>query len=497
MRRIAQITGMIQLLFFAVLFGACGEESEKEIDDVDKVVYAASVQLNAQDLVTDTQRQVTVIFQPENTTDQSVSWQVSDQSIAEISNTGLLTAKANGTVTVTAIATDKGTVKGQLTLNITSILPPASSDINVSTVEQFKTALSAAKAGDVIVLEGGTYTMTERLVLNTSGTDTESIVVMANASATERPILDFSSMSEGSSNQGIQLKGDYWHFKGLDIRKAGDNGMQVKGSNNIIEFCSFYENADTGLQLDDGAADNLILNCDSYFNADSKIENADGFAAKLTVGSGNKFVGCRAWQNLDDGWDGYLRDNDHVKTTYENCWAVKNGLLKSGATGNGDGNGFKTGGSDSKDLSHHATYKNCIAAGNVNDGFDHNSNRGAVTIYNCGAYSNGNNYNFSSSNPLASLVIKNSAVVGAAGSFNASSKDLANNSWQSPLSGTSDDFESLNIDLLLGDRNADGSLPTVDFMKLKAGSDLIDAGIDVGLSFQGTSPDVGPFEKEN
>ncbi|UXX81330.1 Ig-like domain-containing protein [Reichenbachiella carrageenanivorans] len=489
---------MIKLLLLVTLFGACGEESEQEMEDIGKTIYAESIQLTAQDLVTDTQRQITVAFQPVNTTDQSVSWAVSDEAIAEISSTGLLTAKANGSVTVTATANDKGMVTGQVILNITSVLPSAHNDIDVSTVDELKSALNVAEAGDVIVLEGGTYTMTERIVLNTSGTAAEFIVVMAaSTTATERPVLDFSNLSEGPSNQGIQLKGDYWHFKGIDIRKAGDNGMQVKGSNNIIEFCSFYENSDTGLQLDEGAADNLILNCDSYFNADSKVENADGFAAKLTVGSGNKFVGCRAWQNLDDGWDGYLRDNDNVKTTYENCWAVKNGFLKSGTEGGGDGNGFKTGGSDGKDLTHNAVYKNCIAAGNVNDGFDHNSNRGTVTLHNCGAYDNGTNYNFSSTNPLSYLEVKNSVAVGTVGSLNASTKDLSHNSWQSPLSGTADDFKRLDIDLLLGDRNADGSLPAVDFMKLKAESDLIDAGVDVGLPFEGTAPDVGPFEQVN
>ena len=35
-----------------------------------------------------------------------------------------------------------------------------------------------------------------------------------------------------------------------------------------------------------------------------------------------------------------------------------------------------------------------------------------------------------------------------------------------------------------------------DFMKLAEGSELIDAGIDVGLPFLGKAPDLGAFEKE-
>ena len=46
-------------------------------------------------------------------------------------------------------------------------------------------------------------------------------------------------MPENSSNQGIVLQGSYWHIKGIDVYKAGDNGLQVKGNNNLIEFCTF------------------------------------------------------------------------------------------------------------------------------------------------------------------------------------------------------------------------------------------------------------------
>ena len=47
---------------------------------------------------------------------------------------------------------------------------------------------------------------------------------------------------------------------------------------------------------------------------------------------------------------------------------------------------------------------------------------------------------------------------------------------------------------MLGPRNADGSLPEVDFLKLKKGSRAIDQGEDVGLPFAGKAPDLGAFE---
>ncbi len=350
-------------------------------------------------------------------------------------------------------------------------------------------ALSRVSDGGTIYLRGGTYGFGEKIGLTGSG-----VSLLAYPLDSERPRLDFSSMAENSSNRGLSLSGSDWHVYGIDVFGAGDNCMFISGSHNTIEFATFSECADTGLQLGNGAASNLILNCDSYFNADSSLENADGFAAKLDVGTGNRFVGCRAWNNLDDGWDGYLRPADNVTTTYESCWAIDNGKLKDGSVGVGDGNGFKTGGSDNKDLSHHAVYENCIAAGNVHDGFDHNSNRGSVTILNSAAHGNGSNINFSSTNIAASLTIKNTISLGNNGSLLATSIDITNNSWQDGRAATNDDFVSVDASQLKAPRQSDGSLPSIDYLQLVSGSDLRNAGVDVGLPYDGAAPDIGPFE---
>ena len=47
---------------------------------------------------------------------------------------------------------------------------------------------------------------------------------------------------------------------------------------------------------------------------------------------------------------------------------------------------------------------------------------------------------------------------------------------------------------MLGPRNADGSLPNVDFLKLKEGSRAIDKGEDLGFPFAGEAPDLGAYE---
>lgn len=56
------------------------------------------------------------------------------------------------------------------------------------------------------------------------------------------------------------------------------------GGYNVIEFCSFIGNEDSGLQLSGGAHNNKIINCDSYYNADpTDYGDADGFACKLLL----------------------------------------------------------------------------------------------------------------------------------------------------------------------------------------------------------------------
>ncbi|MGD8910106.1 MAG: right-handed parallel beta-helix repeat-containing protein, partial [Chromatiales bacterium] len=367
-------------------------------------------------------------------------------------------------------------------------------DATVSSAEALVSAIASADAGSTIYIRAGIYYFSDTINLAQSGSKSKMITLSKHPDDDERPVLDFSAMSESVSNRGLMLQGDYWQIYGIDVREAGDSCLYITGSNNLVEFSTFSECADSGVQLAKGASDNLIKNVDSYYNADSSLEKGDGFGVKLDVGDGNKFYGCRAWNNLDDGFNGYLRGANNVTTTYENTWVFRNGYLKDGSRGAGDGNGFKTGGSDNKDLKHHAVFINTIAAGNVVDGYDHNNNRGEVTIYNAIAHDNGINFSFKSNNPASKLTLKNTISIGGSDNLEASSTDIEANSWQDGHSVTQSDFVSMDIDELLKPRKADGSLPDVDYFKLVNGSDLIDAGVDVGLPYDGAAPDIGAFE---
>jgi len=483
------------ITIICLFFMSCSsDDSGSQNDDI---IQVSSISISGSTIEDGGSSQLTAVVTPSNATNASVTWSVSDATVATISSSGLLTAVSNGSVTVKAEAEDNSGVFAEQMFVISGV------DFNggattVNTAQDILIAIANANPGDIIYISGGNYVFGSTVTISGSGSNGNLVYLMADPNDTERPKFDFSSMSENSSNRGLILSGDYWHIKGVDVFGAGDNGMIIRGNNNLIEFCTFSENKDTGLQISGGGSNNTILNCDSFYNADASLENADGFACKLDAGSGNTFIGCRAWQNLDDGWDGYLRDNDNITTYYENCWAFKNGYLMNGTAGAGDGNGFKTGGSDDKDLKHNAIYKNCIAAGNIYDGFDHNSNRGDLEFYNCSAYGNGRNFSFSSTNIANFLLIKNSLSFEGTNndSYSATSTDITNNGWQNGLTMNASDFVSLDMELLASPRGVDGSLPHIDFLFLVAGSDLIDAGIDVGLEFNGSAPDIGAFEFE-
>ena len=377
------------------------------------------------------------------------------------------------------------------------------SDSNPGTIDfplkSISLAISKISAGDTIFIRGGTYQISSTISITKIGTQSSMYYLFAYPG--EYVLLDCSGENFGA--KGISLnKAEYWYIKGLNVYHAGDNGMELTGaSNNIIELCNFFENQDSGMQLGNGASYNKIINCDSYYNADPPdYGDADGFAPKLTVGTGNYFYGCRSWGNCDDGWDGYMRGATGVTTTLENCWTFENGYLKDGTDpgSQANGNGFKMGGGDnhnSEHLKHNFILKDCLSFHNKAKGFDQNNNYGSMTLYNCTGYGNKSaNYRITLQVDSGQTVdIKNCVSLNGVvdlGSFVVQ----GNNSWMNPFIVTDDDFISIDTTGVRDPRKADGSLPDVDFMHLSKGSDLIDAGVDVGIPYSGSAPDLGAFE---
>ncbi|MEV7801760.1 cellulose-binding domain-containing protein [Microbispora sp. NPDC088329] len=252
-------------------------------------------------------------------------------------------------------------------------------------------AITRVAPGGTIYLRGGRYAFTQTITIAPGNNGTSNARKTLSAYPGETPVLNFSAQSESSSNRGLAVNGSYWHVYGIVVERAGDNGIYVGGSNNIIERTVTRFNRDTGLQLgriasdtprDQWPSNNLILSAESHDNADSDGEDADGFAAKLTTGTGNVFRYDVSHNNIDDGWDLYTKTDTGAigPVTIEDSLSYNNGTLTDGSqAGDGDRNGYKLGG-DKISVNH--IVRRSIAYRNGHHGFTYNSNPGTMSISN-------------------------------------------------------------------------------------------------------------------
>lgn len=369
---------------------------------------------------------------------------------------------------------------------------PDGDDNNVGSISQplktIKKAFDKIKvSGDTIFLREGIYDQSVSLEPPVSGSEDQYKYLIAYEN--EHPVIDFIGQAYSSSNRGLKLTRDYWKIKGIEIKNAGDNGIHISGHYNIVENCSLHHNKDTGLQISNGGSYNQIINCDSYLNYDPGThgENADGFAPKLDIGLGNYFKNCRAYLNSDDGWDCYEGQNQII---IDSCWAFHNGYnIWGDSSFQGDGNGFKLGGNY---ITAFHIIRNSIAFDNVSKGFDQNHNTGGITVYNCTGWRNGTNFSFNE-NPTDSVhILKNN--LSFQGSVNiASTSEMEKNSWNG-FTVSANDFKSLDTSLATIARDENFKLLQTDFLRLASASSLINSGVDVGIPFLETAPDLGAFE---
>ncbi len=414
-------------------------------------------------------------------------------------------------------------------------------------------AVDVVSPGDTIFLRGGVYMLTQTVRVKAKQNAREDARIYCWAyqeagKAPEVPILDGSRIPSTSVNEFKMSRciyhnheANYWHYKGLHLCHANDNGMKLEGSYNIVENCVFYGNNDTGLQIGmykdfsieetksfpiSGKPDfnpgynyckyNVVINCDSYNNFDSRSfsgkddgGDADGFACKLFPGPGTEFHGCRAWNNSDDNWDLYMVYHPVV---IDHCWSYKAGYDSTGVA-QGNGNGFKLGGGGSsggaafdKSVGAHLV-RNSIAFGSAGKGFDQNNAYEGMYIINNLSFDNLYNYRFPTEIKYGNMHLVNNVGFNpgernheflSEGKSGYQEPDAQYNSWilidncelikegNKNSAGTkamtqdhSADFISLAVADFMVERNADGSLPKNGFGRLREGSVMIDKGLPI------------------
>jgi hypothetical protein len=398
-------------------------------------------------------------------------------------------------------------------------------------------ALSTANTGDTVYFRGGVwYPTTYAEIGNILAINPNGYVPLGHSGTAENPICFFNYPGEtpildcsqmvivGNFNTAMMItEAHYIHLKGLTVRNVYQHTSNVqafgisstKSSNltyeNItqhnISGRAFTHTATVGY-FGITSDTTRYINCDAYNCCDTLNVRpgnaADGWKLDGEPGGFIYLEGCRAWNNSDDGYD----MSGNAIGVFKNCWAIGMGGWGQ------DGNGFKFGGVRVNLATPSYYILNCLAAFNQGTGFGELDfapfYRSNARIYNNTSYSNGWGY---WSLPNAAYPVRNSiyrnnisykdTVIAL---INDGGYDLAYCTWvwdfthypqnfpSTEVTVTDADFISINPHGLTGPRQADGSLPNLNFLKLAKGSDLINAGVDVGLPGAKGKPDLGAFE---
>ncbi len=345
-------------------------------------------------------------------------------------------------------------------------------------------ALAAVRPGDTILIRGGVYDLDNQV--DAVGTAEAPITIASYPG--EWAVFDGSAYDPSQSVK-FRITGSWLILRRFEVRYGPSDGFLLteNAGYNRLENLVSHGNYLAGFELENGAHDNLILNCDSYENFDSGAshgEHADGFGAKYDVGPGNRFEGCRAWNNSDDGFDFWAAEH-RVVVAYS--WAYGNGFDRWGVGEEfaGDGNGFKLG-------PHHPLIHHCLAWNNAQRGFDDNDATDAIEAYNNTSYGHPVGFRF----VAGPHVLRNNLSFQDGENQIAAQVDDAYNSWNDPpgIEATPEDFVSLDDRVARGPRRPDGSLPSGGFLRPRWESSLRDRGVDVGLPYRGQAPDLGGRE---
>ena len=366
----------------------------------------------------------------------------------------------------------------------------------------------ALQPGDVIYLRGGTYTPVQQTVFSKAGNENNYFVLSSYPG--EIPVIDGKNIPEGDINSistptWFFNNAAYWKIRGpIHLTNGRGAGVYIDGSQ-FLEF-NLVESSYNGKRAaraghgffiySSSTSDILFKNCDAHHNANhlwksgevqqvNQYQHGDGW--RIFAGTNIRLVGCRAWHNLDDGYD-FTQADSRVEMV--ECWAAYSGIddaegsitgIPNNPMSRWEGDGIKLG--YDNDTGQHRAVR-CLSWNNHCHGWTVRG--GPYEIYNSAGYNNAEDA-FSGINNKPNIRRNTYGFRNRLG-------DGGGADSYSGISISPNDFKSL-VDIgMLGSRKADGGLPEPGFLKPERGSQLVDAGVDVGISFEGRAPDIGPFE---
>ncbi|MFC2076257.1 right-handed parallel beta-helix repeat-containing protein [candidate division KSB1 bacterium] len=335
---------------------------------------------------------------------------------------------------------------------------PAGHDSNNGTINwPWKTIHRATEMvgpADKVLIRDGIYNITSTITFKRSGTKANPITFEAYPG--EWPVID------GGKNCKVMLLTASWNvLRNFEVTNSNSWGIELSNaSDNVLDGIVTHHNILSGLYLYMSSRIQMLrITSYSNYNPADGGGNSDGIG--INSGTGNIFRNCVVYNNSDDGIDTWQSTHNRL----ENCISYQNGYDK------GDGGGFKLGGAA---VDGGNTVINCITYGNSVVGFNYNAADIPDILYNNTAWDNPTNYTFH----RAAHVLRNNISYDGSVSIG-DVVDDEHNSWNLGIN----DPEFISMD-----ENSP------DFMRLAPGSPCIDAGVDVGINFNGSAPDLGAIE---
>lgn len=410
---------------------------------------------------------------------------------------------------------------------------PQGDDAAAGTIDAPLATLPAAyrltEGGDTVCFRGGTYNVTDSQVMKIKGVYAFVFALEKAGTAEhrtcymgypgERPVFDFSALMLDGKHRfaAFYLGADYVHLRNFDIvgvpvRIKGHTQSECvsarRGSHCIVEDIAMHDGMAIGYYQKRGSH-NLVVDCDAYNNYDDYSEgpyggNVDGFGCHVfdTFEVGNVFRRCRAWRNSDDGFDliscAAPVEIDHCMAFYNGYCPSSNPVDTVNFVSAGDGNGFKAGGwgmnkrkTKCPDVCPSHYIHHSLAYRNKAHGFYANHHLAGNTWENntsCGNRSNYNmlnrkntfeaidvpGYDHSLANNV-SWTFTDASLGGHLINIDPDRITLTNNSFAPSVSSvevTAEMFVSTSVSLLFTRRLPDGRLPSIDFLRGKAGTIL-------------------------
>ena len=116
-----RFTRILSIILLSISFSGCKQQPNKEI-------YPTGISISGPDSVTKNETiQLSVDFEPFDTTKRNVVWSINNDKVAAIDQTGLLTGKEIGKVKVTAKSADRENVFAYFNVEVLSELIPVTS----------------------------------------------------------------------------------------------------------------------------------------------------------------------------------------------------------------------------------------------------------------------------------------------------------------------------------------------------------------------------------